>query len=119
MTQTLACPACGAPNEPQMGAIRISCAYCGANLTIPEHLRAMPKVSAEEMPTKTRPVPSPEIDAADLLRKAQPVAIGAWNLFAAWTWLRRLVPACLIILVLFFLLCIALGALPFILNLFR
>jgi hypothetical protein len=119
MTQTFSCPACGAPNEPIAGQIRMSCAYCRANLTIPDHLRTMPNVTAEEMRPTHRAVPSPEIDAADLLRKAQPVAIGAWNLFAMWTWLRRLIPACLTIFIIGIILCALLGALPFIFNVFR
>lgn len=119
MTQTFPCPACGAPNEPVTGQTMMACAYCRANLTIPEHLRTMSQVRAEEMRPKRRPVSNPEIDAANLLRKAQPVAIGAWNLFAMWTWLRRLIPTCLILSIMFFVLCIALGALPFIMNLMR
>ncbi len=119
MTQTFSCPACGAPNEPEVGQIRMGCAYCGANLTIPDHLRTAPKVTAEEMRPKTRPVSSPEIDAADFIRKAQPVAMGAWNAFAMWTWVRRLIPACLVLALVFFVLCIALGALPFIMNIMR
>lgn len=119
MTQTFPCPACGAPNQPEAGQVRMACAYCGANLTIPEHLRTMPQVTAEEMRPKHRPISSPEIDAADFIRKAQPVAIGAWNLFALWTWVRRLIPACLVVLIIFFLLCAALGALPILLNIMR
>lgn len=119
MTQTFSCPACGAPNEPEAGQTRMGCAYCGANLTIPDNLRIVPKVTAEEMRPKTRPVSSPEIDAAEFIRKAQPAAVGAWNLFAIWTWVRRLIPACLVLVLVFFVLCMALGALPFILNFAR
>lgn len=117
MTQTFPCPACGAPNKPAIGQNFMSCAYCGANLTIPNHLRTIHRVTAEEMRPKHRPVSNSEIEAADLLRKAQPVAIGAWNLFAMWTWFRRLIPACLALVIIFVVLCIALAALPLILNL--
>jgi len=119
MTQTFSCPACGAPNQPATGQTMMACVYCGANLTIPEHLRTTDQVRAEEMSPKRRPVSSPEIDAAEFIRKAQPVAIGAWNLFALWTWIRRLIPTCLILSIVFFVLCIALGALPFIMNSMR
>lgn len=97
----------------------MACSYCGANLTIPEHLRtkAMPKM--ENISSKASPIPTPEIDTSDILRKAQPIAIKAWNLFAAWTWLRWLIPACLILVVVGIILCVALGSLPFVLGWFR
>ncbi|MBI3175783.1 MAG: hypothetical protein HYZ25_18835 [Chloroflexi bacterium] len=53
------------------------------------------------------------------MRKAQPIAIGAWNAYAWWTWLWRLLPGCLIVLVVLCLACVALGGLPFLLRLFR
>jgi hypothetical protein len=109
MTQTFPCAACGAPNEPEAGTIRMACAYCGANLTIPEPLRTERAPSVEKATPKVKPVFSPEIDAADVIRKAQPVAIGAWNLYAKWTWIRWLFPACLTI---FILGCVALGLIP-------
>jgi hypothetical protein len=114
MTQTFACSACGAPNEPEAGQVRMACTYCGANLTIPEHLRT--KAAAERMNQKIESVSIPEIDAPDLLRKVQPAAIGAWNVFAAWTWLRWLFPACL---TLFILSCVALVLIPLIWGLTR
>ena len=119
MTDTFPCVACGAPNEPEAGQTSMACTYCGTALSIPASLRtkAMPKV--EKIPSKAKPVVSPEIDASDLIRKAQPAAIQAWNLFAYWTWLRWLLPTCLTILVVGFFLCMALGALPFALRLFR
>ncbi|MDP1544731.1 MAG: hypothetical protein Q8L87_01820 [Anaerolineales bacterium] len=116
MTQTFPCPACGAPNEPEAGQVRMACMYCGANLSIPEQLRVETNPTAERMPPKTGAGRSPEIDAPDLLRKAQPVAVGAWNLFAAWTWLRWLFPACLTI---FILGCVAVGLIPVIWGLTR
>ncbi len=113
------CIACGAPNDPEAGSSRMACSYCGANLTIPEHLRtkAMPKV--EKTSPKPKPVFNPEIDAPDLLRKAEPIAIKAWNLYAGWTWLRWLLPTCLTLFVVGIILCVALGALPFMFRLFR
>ena len=119
MTQTFSCAACGAPNDAEAGAIRMACAYCGTNLTIPQELRtkAMPKM--ERTASKAKPISIPENEAAKLLRKAQPAAIGAWNLYALWTWVRWLLPTCLVIFVIGTLLCIALGALPILLNLMR
>lgn len=119
MTQTFPCAACGGPNEPEAGQTRMACTYCGANLTIPANLRVAAKPSAQIKPPKARPTSSPEIDAPDLLRKAQPFAIKAWNTYAYWTWLRWLVPTCLTILVIGFFICLALGALPFVFGLFR
>ena len=119
MPDTFPCTECGAPNHPEAGQIRMTCAYCGANLTIPELLRteAMPRV--EKIPTKAKPATSLEQEAPDLLRKAQPIAIKAWNLFAYWTWLRWLLPTCLTILVIGFFICMALGALPFVFKWFQ
>jgi hypothetical protein len=97
MTQTFNCIACGAPNEPDAGASRMACTFCGTNLTIPENLRikSQPKVETNFRKAETsRPV---EIEASEMLRKAQPVAIRAWNLFAMWTWLKWLIPTCFVI----------------------
>ena len=118
-SSSINCPACGAPNEPEVGTIHMACTYCGTNLTIPEHLRtkAIPKV--EKTPSKMIPVSIPEIDAPDLIRKAQPVAIKAFNMYAYWTWIRWLLPTCLTILVVGFILCAVLGALPFVFGLFK
>ncbi len=77
----------------------------------------MPRV--EKTPSKVNPVISPEIDAPDFMRKIQPVAVKAFNLYAYWTWLRWLLPTCLTILVVGFVLCAVLGALPFVFGLFK
>ena len=116
MTQTFPCSACGAPNQPEAGLTRMACEYCGANLTIPESIRikSMPKV--EKFFTKAESVPSLNIDAPDILRKSQPIAIRAWNLFAMWTWLRWLIPACLTIFIISIILCVVFGMLPFIIK---
>jgi DNA-directed RNA polymerase subunit RPC12/RpoP len=116
MTQTFPCPACGAPNEPEAGTNRMACAYCGANLTIPEKLRTEKFSRPEKVTPQVEAIPRPQIEAADFIRKAQPVAVGAWNLFAAWTWLRWLFPACLTI---FILGCVALGVIPLVWGLTR
>ena len=118
-SSSIPCPACGAPNEPEAGTIHMACTYCGTNLTIPKHLqtKATPKVA--RTPSKVAPVSIPEIDAPDLIRKAQPVAFKAFNLYAYWTWLRWLLPTCLTILVVGFILCAVLGALPFVFGLFK
>jgi hypothetical protein len=76
--------------------------------------KVVPKV--EQTVSKAKTISIPEIDAPDLIRKAQPVAIKAFNLYAYWTWLRWLLPTCLTILVLGFILCAVLGALPFVIG---
>ncbi len=116
MPSTFPCPACGGPNEPEAGASRMTCSYCGANLNIPAHLRTSAPPRVEKVPERAAPPPSLEQDAPELLRKAQPIAVNAWNAFALWTWIRRALPACLVIFVLGLCACVALGGLPFILN---
>ena len=110
------CPACGAPNEPEAGRAQMACSYCGANLTIPAALRTSAPPKVEIKPTKAAPTPRQEIDASELLRQAQPVVTKAWNTYAWWTWIRRALPACLVILAIGLCVCIILGASPFILN---
>lgn len=91
-TNIITCPACGAPSEPEAGKTHMPCTYCGTTLTIPETLRTktvpFQKASAQE-------AKQPEIDPSDLLRKAQPIAYRAFNLYALWTWIRWFLPACL------------------------
>lgn len=121
MTDTFPCTACGGPNEAVPGASQMACTYCGANLSIPKELRvpAKPKPTARTQTPPVRPALSFEKEAPDLLRKAQPIAVKAWNSYVYWTWLRRLLPACLTILVIVFFACAALGALPFVFGLLR
>ena len=104
-TKTFSCIACGAPVEPETGKTHMPCAYCGSNLVIPEELQqdAVPLGSNFKLP---EPTPSPEMEAAEFLRKAQPVAIKAFNSFAIWTWIRRFLPGCLIFM--FLLICVCL-----------
>lgn len=113
MSEPFDCPSCGAPNEALAGASRMACAYCGANLSIPAHLQSAAKPPAQVKPPQARPAPSFEKEAPDLLRKAQPFAVRAWNTYAAWTWLRWVLPACLTVFVVGLLGCIMLGVLPF------
>lgn len=113
------CSACGGPNEPAAGMTRMTCTYCGANLTIPEGLRIKATPKVEKIPSKAKPVISAEIDAPDLLRKAEPIAIKAWNMYAAWTWIRWALPTCLIIATIGCIACAALGALPSVFGWFR
>jgi len=103
-TKTFPCVACGAPVEPEPGKTHMACSYCGSNLAIPKELQrdAVPLGSTFKTP---EPKPSPEMEAADFLRKAQPVATKAFNLFAIWTWIRRFLPGCLIMLALSVCLC--------------
>lgn len=95
----------------------MACAYCGANLTIPDSMRVKAKPTATVKPLKVEPSPSFEDEAAGILRKAQPVAVKAWNTYAYWTWIRQLLPTCLVIILLMGLgICVIFGALPFFLS---
>ncbi|MBI5934296.1 MAG: hypothetical protein HY867_11360 [Chloroflexi bacterium] len=113
------CPACGAPNEPEAGRAQMTCRYCGANLTIPASMRSAAPPKVEKAPASeasVAPAPSPEIDASEFLRQAQPVVAQAWNTFAWWTWIRRVLPTCLVFVLIGVCACAILSALPFILN---
>ena len=103
-TKTFPCIACGAPIEPEVGKTHIPCPYCGSNLAIPKELQldAIPLGSNFKIP---EPKPTPEMEAAEFLRKAQPVTIKAFNLFAIWTWIRRFLPGCLITIAIAICLC--------------
>ena len=108
---------CGGPNVPMPGATRMACTYCDTSLFIPENLRK--KATAQAGKTPLKPVERPEVIAPELLRKVQPVARGAWNLYAAWTWFRWLAPTCLVVLLVMFMVCAALGVAPIVFRLFR
>jgi hypothetical protein len=119
MTETFPCPACGAPNEPEPGATRMTCAYCLTNLTIPVELQKPPVFKVGIPPAKIAPTGNFQEEASDLLRKAQPVATKAWNAFAYWSWIRRVLPGCLVIIVIGICLCAILGVWPFFSQMFR
>lgn len=97
----------------------MTCAFCGVMLPIPENLRIkeMPKV--ENAPPKQGQTQALEKEAAEFFRKAEPIAVGAWNLYAAWTWLRWLLPTCWTIVVIGFFLCLGLGFLPLVIRSLR
>jgi hypothetical protein len=116
MTESLTCPACGAPNDPAAGTSQMACTYCGANLTIPVELQKPPTFKVGIPPAKVAPAKSLKEDAPELLRKSQPIAVKAWNTFAYWTWIRRALPACLVIVLIAICVCVVLSALPFFLN---
>ncbi len=111
---TISCPACGGPNEPEPGKSRMACTYCGSTLTIPKSMQVPATPKVEKMPLNQKQAKVPEIEASDLLRKAQPVAIRAWNLYALWTWVRWMLPACLVIFIIGLIACAMMGALPLI-----
>ncbi len=92
---TFPCLACGAPVLPVAGVTHTTCAYCGVTLAIPEELQKdpVPPGSGFKIP---EPETSSEMEAAEFLREAQPVARKAFNLFALWTWVRRFLPGCLV-----------------------
>jgi DNA-directed RNA polymerase subunit RPC12/RpoP len=103
--KTFPCIACGAPVEPYPGAIRAVCSYCGSAVTIPKELRrpaAKPKL--KEMPGSWKQAQSSgrsgtEADeVARVMRKVQPAAIKAYNTFALWTFFRRIIPGCLVVI---------------------
>ncbi|MBV6392000.1 MAG: hypothetical protein KPEEDBHJ_01217 [Anaerolineales bacterium] len=103
------CPSCGGPNDPSPGASQMPCAYCGANLTIPKEMRRGASPIVEKKPSAENAAHTFEKNAPDLLRKAQPIAVKAWNAYAYWTWIRRLLPTCLTLLAIGFIVCVALG----------
>jgi DNA-directed RNA polymerase subunit RPC12/RpoP len=115
MKESIPCTACGGPNEPLPGASQMACTYCGAKLIIPVEMRVKTKATAENKLPKSRPTSSYKKEAPDFLGKAQPFIIKAWNTYAAWTWIRWLLPTCLTVLVIGFVVCALLGALPFVL----
>ncbi|MEW5938797.1 MAG: hypothetical protein AB1750_03990 [Chloroflexota bacterium] len=116
MTDTFPCPACGAPNDPIAGATQMTCSYCGANITIPASMRTSAPPKAERPPAMAAPAPRPEVEASEILRQAQPVAVKAWNAYAYWTWIRRALPTCLVVVLIGLCVCAALTVLPFFLN---
>lgn len=95
------------------------CAYCGANLTIPKKLQKAAKPAPVKKSPEAKPLPSLEKDAPDLMRKAQPVVVKAWNTYVYWTWLRRLLPACLTLFLIGFFACLTLGLISVSLGLSR
>jgi len=117
-TNIITCLACGAPSEPEAGKTHMPCAYCGTTLTIPESFRTK-TVTRQKAPAKEAKFQQLEIDPSDLLRKAQPIAHRAFNLYALWTWVRWLLPACLTVFIVLIVLCLFLGAIPVILKLIR
>ncbi|MBI3161187.1 MAG: hypothetical protein HYZ23_01695 [Chloroflexi bacterium] len=116
---TFNCSACGAPNYPEAGKAQMPCAYCGANIKIPEKMRVKATPRVDPAPSKAKPVVSLEKDAPDILRKAQPIAIKAWNMYAYWTWIRWLLPTCLVVTLIAIAICAALGMLPVLLAAIR
>lgn len=105
---TFPCPACGGPVEPLPGAVRIACPYCGSQATIPEGLRlkAAPKPEPKPIPP-AQTSPEPDIDISEALRKVQPVAAKAVNVYWLWDLVRRFAPGCLAFLALSTCLCLA------------
>lgn len=95
--RTFPCTACGAPVKSRSGATRMACEYCGSALTIPKELQRDVVPIGSKILMK-EPKPSPEMEAAEFLRQAQPVARSAFNLYAIWSWVRRFLPGCLIFL---------------------
>jgi hypothetical protein len=90
----------------------MACTYCGANLTIPERLRIKIIPKAEKTSAPPQKIDVIEVDASQVLRKAQPILTGAWNVYAYGTLARWVLPACLTLVVVILLICAALGLFP-------
>jgi hypothetical protein len=116
---TFECFACGAPNGPKPGRLQMRCVYCGTNLTIPAALRTEAPPTVLEQRRETEQAKGPEIEAEELLRKAQPVATRAWNMYARWTQFRYFLPTCLTIAVIMICACAGFTILPFVLRALR
>lgn len=116
---TFECTACGAPNIPIPGRAQMTCTYCGTNLTIPSVLRTEALPEVRERMREVEQAKGPEIEAGDLLRKAQPVATRAWNMYARWTQVRYFLPTCLTIAVIAICACLSFTILPFVLRALR
>lgn len=128
--QTFDCPACGGPNQPEAGASRMACTYCGANLPIPERLRTQAEPPAQPRVTP-RAIPKPEAkvrerpgqnknrdaEARAALRMARPLIARALNIQWLFSLRRWFIPACLTVVLVALILCVALGMLPVMLNL--
>ena len=95
----------------------MACTYCGVNLTIPTAMRR--KAIPGKIPGKTEAGSGPKMEASEILRTAQPIAIRAWNLYALWTRIRWLIPTCLTILMIGVVFCALAGLLPILLNSLR
>jgi|GEM_PF-798472 len=109
---SFSCAACGGPNEPEAGTSHMACTYCGSKLTIPHAMRTKSE-SKDTQPTSQKITGTHvEINAPEILRRVRPVALGAWNLLAFWNLTKRILPACLVILLLGIVVCFALGFLP-------
>ena len=83
-------------------------------MTIPAAMRR--EAVPGKMSGKTEARSGPKIEASEILRTAQPIAIRAWNLYALWTRIRWLIPTCLTILVIGVVFCVLAGLLPILLN---
>ena len=44
------CPTCGAPLEPEAGALTMKCSYCGGTVIIPQSMRTPPPASSSGVP---------------------------------------------------------------------
>lgn len=63
----------------------------------PKTLTSQAVAKGEKNVEKTESSRPVEVEAANILRKSQPIAIRLWNLFALWTWLKWLIPICFMI----------------------
>jgi len=127
MTNTpFPCPACGAPVEAEPGKSAMPCPFCGSTLTIPPELRLAaappppppleeeprfdPFAAAEAArfdPEKLEEVNRDQKALTDTLRHTQTVVAGAAGAYAIWAAVKRILPGCLIGLVI---LCLLGGA---------
>jgi predicted RNA-binding Zn-ribbon protein involved in translation (DUF1610 family) len=116
---TFPCASCGGPVEPLPGKTHLPCPYCGSLVVIPENLRIAaqpadtPRSTATKYPFIAPPPPAND-DITDVLRQVQPLATGAVKAYGLWMWLRillrRVVPACAIVLIFLCLITCGIGA---------
>ena len=104
---TFPCPACGGPVQVEAGEAHLPCPYCGTLVNIPDALQIKTspvgtQASSSAILTYVPPPPNNEI--SDVIREVAPLAAGAVAAvgfgMAARRFARRILPACLVILLL-------------------
>jgi hypothetical protein len=102
------CPACGAPIDPE--STSLSCAYCGIGLPRAKRPQSntAPKSVESDVPKPVILIPSQGPSADDFRWASRRVAPWATRLYNTYA-LRRIIIGCLVILVLFSVLCVCLG----------
>ena len=104
---TFPCPACGGPVQPEAGEAHMPCPYCGTLVNIPDALQIKTASLGTEASSSTNPTyvpPPPNNEISDVIREVAPLAAGAVAAVgfgvAARRFARRVLPACLVVLLL-------------------